>query len=694
MTAFRIDFETRSTVDLKKTGVHIYAKDPTTDVWCAAYAFDDEPVQLWLPGDPCPWPLFEHVFDGGLVSAFNAAFERIIWREIMGPRYGWPVPRLEQYRCTMAMSLAMALPGSLEEACPAVGLDIVKDMAGHRLMLQMSRPRSFKDGVPIWWDDAERREKLYAYCKQDVEAERALEKRLFALRPSEQELWFLDQRINDRGVRIDRALCRSSESVIAQATASADARMRSITGNEVSACSNSQQLAAWIRRQGFGTEGVAKDAIAYLLERPDLTPSVREAVELRQAAAKASTAKVQQFMHRSAGDGRMRGNLQYHGASTGRWAGRGAQLQNLPRPSKAHSKAMPMLIEALRTGNAEWVEMLLDRPLDALASALRGMIIAAPGRKLVASDFSNIEGRVLAWLAGEETTLDAFRAFDAGTGPDLYLVAAAGIYNVPLASLNENSPERQTGKVAELALGYQGGVGAFQSMAAGYGVKIGEALLSIERNAAAANLEKAADGWKQRGRGSGTPERDWMAAELVKLAWRDNRPKTVQLWKELDAGAIEAVQNPGAIVEVGYVAYRMSGSFLWCKLPNGRCLCYPYPRIVRKPAPWDEQKSLPAIVYKGIDSRTHKWSDQDLYGGKSAENITQAVARDLMAEGMVRVEAAGYPVVLTVHDEVVAEPPASFGSEPEFSRLLSTLPAWAKGCPVSAKGWEGDRYRK
>lgn len=693
MTVCHLDFETRSTVDLPDTGVYVYVEDETTDVWCAAYAFDDGPVQLWAPGDPFPADLFDHIMAGGEIAAWNANFERVFWKTVMRRKYDWPVPDDDQFRCVMVEAYAMSLPGKLEQAAPALGLEIQKDMKGQRLMLQMSRPRKVKDdGTIIWWDDEDRKQRLYAYCRQDVVTERAVEKRLLRLSSAERQIYLLDQKINDRGVFVDAQLCLQAKKIATAASKALDSEMSRVTGGEVFRCSNVQSLINWLRKHDVNTDSVAKDALADLLIRNDLPLRCRRALELRKEAAKTSTKKIDALLRRRNRDGRMRGNLQYHGAGTGRWAGRGAQLQNLPRPSL---KDIPTAIDALMTGDVETVEMLFGSPLSVVADCIRGMIAAQPGKKLWTRDFSNIEGRGVAWLAGEHWKLDAFRAFDRGEGPDLYLVAAANIYNV---SIEDAKPFRQVGKVAELALGYQGGPGAFAKMAANYGLKVETAFGPVWESATATNREKALDAYDQRGRRSGMKKEAWLAAELIKLAWRDKHPNIVALWRGLEDAALQAVARPGFISVYGRIRYRKAGSFLWCCLPSGRTICYPFPRIREVEMPWLDEDGKPAVreavVYKAVDQFTRKWGDKAFYGGLATENVTQAVARDIMAEAMVRVERAGYPVVLTVHDEIVCETPEDFGDPGEFTRLMTETPPWAASLPVAADGWDGQRYRK
>lgn len=694
--SLHLDLETRSTVDLKKRGVTVYAQDPTTDVWCAAYAFGDGPIELWTPGAPCPPEIVDHVLEGGEMHAYNANFERVIWREILGPRYGWPVPELEQYVCVMAMAYAMALPGNLEGAAAAVGLEVQKDMAGHRLMMQMAKPRRTEpDGTIVWWDDVDRRERLYAYCKQDVETERQLEKRLFRLRPFERQVWLLDQRINDRGVRIDKETCEQAKKVVADATAKLDAEMRSVTGGRVSACSNVVQLVKWLRENGVKTDSVAKDAVTDLLIT-ELPEHARRALELRQDAAKTSTRKIDAMLTRTAADGRMHDYAQYHGAATGRWAGRGAQVQNFPRPDEMFEdfSRVQQAIETIQTGDHELVDMLFGPAPAVVSNCLRAMITANQDHEIVSADFASIELVVLAWLAEQHDKLDAFRAYQRGDGPDLYKVAASGIFNCDPSDIGKGE-KRQIGKVSELALGYQGGVGAFAQMAKGYGLKpakLAEAYDSV-LEASPGYLERAEDAWSSRGRKSGMMKKAWLTAEMIKLAWRQKNDRIMEYWPQLENAAIEAVRNPGAVVAASRnIRYRVAGSFLWCQLPSGRCLCYPYPRLETIMLPWG--KEAERIVFKAVDQLSRKWVDKAFYGGLASENVTQAVARDLLAEAMVRVEAADYPVAMHVHDEIVSEVPQGAADLAEFERLMAELPAWAKGCPVSAAGWVGERYRK
>ena len=659
MTVLHIDFESRSAVDLKKTGAYVYAADPTTDLWCACYAFDDEPVETWLPGQACPDRVAMHVLEGDEIHAHNAAFEMVMWARILGPRYDWPIPDVSQWRCTMVQSYALALPGSLEQAAPAAGLEIAKDNVGRRLMLQMAKPR--KTDPLTWWDTPDKLERLIAYCRIDVEVERKLGKRLRPLKPSELDLWHLDQTINNRGVGVDKELALAAKRIVRTAAERLDKRMAKVTNHAVTACSNRNQLIAWVRERGVEAESIAKDQLEELLARNDLPADVREALEIRRQSARASVAKIDALLNGTDEDGRARGLLQFHAASTGRWAGRRFQPQNIKRPDLEEME-IDDAIDLVASGDIDLVEMVYDDPIGVVADCLRGMIRAAPGRKIVAADYANIEGRVLAWLADERWKVQAFRDFDAGKGPDLYKVAYGRSYNIKPDEVTK--AQRQIGKVMELALGYQGGVGAFATMGVNYGVRLP------------------------------VPE-----VEAIRDAWRAAHPNIRQFWRDLEEAAIRATEDPGRAVRVGdRIAFKRAGSWLFMQLPSKRFLAYAYPEIRPKEMPWTDNAGRPVIKdslsYMGVNSYTRKWERGFAYGGLLVENATQAVARDVMADAMPRLEAAGYPLILSVHDELVTEPEQGHGSAADMETIMCDLPEWAVGLPVQAEGFEAERYRK
>lgn len=702
LNELHLDFETRSEADLKKLGSHAYFEHPSTTILCAGYAFGDEEPEIWYPDDIFPpQRIVDHVINGGIITAWNAAFERLAWRHIFHPKMRFPAVKDEQWQCTMTEALTLNLPGALKDAAPAVNLDIVKDDHGHRLMMKMCKPRAPRKGEDLdgifWHQDNVDIERLGAYCLQDVRVEREIGKRILRMRPSEKRLYALDMKINDRGVFIDTKLCQSAAKIVESASDALDERMKGFTKGHVSSCSSTAQLLKWLKAHNVKTEAVDREHIEDLLIL-DLPDNCLTALELRKEGSKTSTAKIGAMLRRQQEDGRMRGNLQFYGASaTGRWAARGAQLQNLTRPQILGSKAMkptPLeeqiqsAIEAIHSGSSVVIELLYGQPLTLVSDCIRSMICAPKGKILRSSDFSNIEGRGVAWEAGQKDKLGAFRAYDDKTGPDLYLVAAAGIYNV---DIKDAEPHRQIGKVAELALGYQGGPRAFAKMAKAYGVRIAQHYDGIWGMAQKQFKEEALEAWDSRGRKTGMSRQGWLASEVIKLAWRAKNHRITAYWKEVEDAAITAVKH-NVPTTAGKVKFRKSGSFLFCILPSGRSICYPYPRLREKKG-WGDGDNI-QLVYKAVDQYTKKWGDKAYYGGLGVENITQAIARDVMAEAMIRVDNAGYNLVLTVHDEIITEDPIGFGSLDHFNELMATMPPWAEGFPISVGGWEGQRYRK
>jgi len=725
-----IDFETRSTIDLKATGVYPYAAHPTTDVWVLAVAYGDEEPEIWCPQAPELFPghnlvadrLACHIVDGGELHAWNASFERQIWNGIMAPRYKFPRPEMDQFFCSMVDAAAYGLPLALENASDVLKTEFQKDMEGNRLMKQMMKPKSHADGLLEWEDpyayalgaDAHKAKygtrtikkgvkypfeetkifRLAQYCILDVKTERAVSKLIQPLKPSERELYLLDQKINDRGVFLDAPLAKAAIKVAEIAMAKANADMAAATDGKVQAVTQVIELTKWVQEQGVPCTSVAKDALTQMLEiptvahefvyilgsqpepkdfedfrcakcglpkrdlahsggAPQISAAVRRVLEIRQESGKSSVAKIEKMLDYASLDGFMRGMLAFLGAGTGRWAGRGPQPQNFPRgvvPGVEYLLAWILScdIEALN---------LVASVMDILSSALRSFMRAKPGHQLHVADFAQIEARVLAWLAGQDDLVRIFRS-----GKDVYKVLAAKIYKVSEAEVTKI--QRFVGKSATLGLGYQMGAGKF---------------------VAACKML------------SGVDISEEFSKEVV-TTYRQANSKIVELWKNLNAHALAAVemrQPPESSIPVRY--YR-EGEWLFCELPSGRTLKYARPRIVPREMPWTDDEGNPVvrdcIQVQGFNGMTRKWERQYLYGGLLAENITQAVARDLMAEAMVRVENAGFSVVLTVHDEVVSEAPDTIGSVEEFEKLMCEIPAWATGCPVAAEAWTGLRYKK
>jgi DNA polymerase len=647
-----IDFETRSAIDLRVVGPWVYAMDPSTDLWCVCWAIDDGPVKTWLPADAMPQEIAEYVTGGGALVAHNAlGFERIIWKYILGPRYGWPEPKLEQWYCTAAMAATMSLPRALKNVAPAIGLDIVK--ADNRLMLQMARPRRTENnGTIIWWDDPDKLKQLIEYCEQDVEVERAVFHKLRPLSDKERQVFLLDGIINERGIQVDLALVDRASEVVSFEQARLDAMMSEATNGAVNSAAQVKEITAWCQNRGLKANKIDKFSIAKALKEEDLDDNVRRVLQIRAEAAKSSTAKLAALKLRTCSDGRIRDNIMYHGAATGRFSGKGFQPQNVPRPTPGAD--VDALIDTFM-GDLNFTSYE-QTPLQCVSDILRGTLISKPGHDLIACDFAQIEARVLAWLAGQTDLVGQFR-----DGKDVYKLMASTIYKKSIDEVV--AYERFLGKTVILGAGY------------GLGHKKFRSTLARQDNVDLTEEE----------------------AKHIINTYRTTNSAIKRFWRNLEDQAIAAVQNPGRItyaanrrVRFRYVPEKWD--VLWMILPSGRPLAYYQPEVSEEETPWNTMKE--GVTYVGINTYTRAWERNRTYGGRLVENATQAIARDIMADSMLRLEAFGYPIILTVHDEIVCEVPEGFGSVEEMETLMSDVPAWASGCPIAAEGWRGKRYQK
>lgn len=704
-----IDFETRSPVDLKKEGLMRYARHPRTEALMLAWAIGDGPVLLWEPGHPLPEALEKHILAGGIVVAHNAQFELAIWNFVCVKKYGWPRLRIEQCRCTMAAAYAMALPGALEDCAHALGLAVAKDVEGRALMLKMCKPRSFlSDGTPVYFGGPEEFARLGVYCKQDVVVERDIYKRVMPLSDREQRVWVLDQYINLRGMPFDMV---SLEAALKLADIEKDRLnedMARVTGGRVTACSAVAALKEWAADYGVMPDSLAKAELNELLGEESLPDIVEEALLLRQSAGRfTSISKLKAIRQREIG-GRVHYAFQYHAATPGRWAGRGVQPHNftrdLPKPHNVED-----ILGLIRAKEAAMLRMLYGEPSIFISKCLRGFIHTtgtANCEQLLGGDFKSVEGRGVAWLAGEEWKLEAYRAIDADPSlPDMYMRTYAAAFGIPPEQVTKE--QRQEGKVMDLAFGYQGGVGAYRTMGKTYGIRV-------------VATEEAAAKYRKRG------EKVILEAhaDRNKVAWRESNPRIKAYWYDLEKAAIGAVLDPGLITRAGAagreVSFRKRGSFLWCRLPSGRTLCYPYPEIrdgqltfkgVPEEIKWAAFQNWKADYaryeagegpYPGenptyiVDdpTNTRSWCRMSTYGGKLAENVTQAICRDILAEAMLRIEQAGFKVVMHVHDEIIVEGFLSEDDLKRFEELMVVVPPWAAGFPIAADCWLSPRYIK
>jgi DNA polymerase len=692
-----LDVETRSEVDLRQVGLPNYADDPTTDLWCACWLYvndrGEEQTGEWLRGQD-PQPFIDLLDDPPILYAHNAGFEHALWTKVWAPKWGVPAPEdFSRWRCTAAMAAAMALPRALANAAQVLGLTVRKDAAGHRLMLQVCKPRSRYPTV--WWDDPVKLRKLADYCHTDVAVEHQLAQVLRPLSEEERELWLLDHKINQRGIKVDLPHVQLAH-VLAKAEAERlDGEMQLATAFALKTAKHPKAITRWLQLQGVSTEKTDKTALRVLLADEELSVGVRHVLRIREEARRSSLGKLEAFLQRTSPDGRLRDQLLYHGASTGRWAGTGVQLQNLMRPWMKHDDIMSAM--GFLGGSPNLFRLIFGEPaLNSIANMMRSFLIAEPGHELVMADFSNIEGRVLAWLAGEHWKLDAFRAYDAGTGPDLYVSAVVRTLGVKAEDVDDFL--RQLGKVFELSLGFGGGHGALLKALVDRDVSLPELIAFTRKQVSEERWKNVADGWEKDNR-YGLEVEPWTALQIIINGWRaahpalcSTDPTSPGLWRRLEDAAMWAVQNKMEPVTVGPISFLGTPTILWARLPSGRKLAYTNPKIEWVDTPWKTRRE--AVVFKGQDQITRRWMTQAAYGGMWAENMTQAVARDLMAEAMLRVEAKGWPLVLTVHDEVVSEVPAGTVTSEAYSAVVEALPPWAEGLPVSAKAVVTTRYKK
>src|SRR5262245_27752553 len=641
------DIETRSTARLDRCGAFRYAADLTTDVLCVGYAVDHGPVHIWTPGQPIPEEFLAAARDPDwLLVAHNDQFETAIEEQLIRPRHHWPLIPFDRHRVTMTMALASALPPALEKAATALELPFRKDRDGHRLMLQMSRPRRPRKGEDPeqvhWIDGAEQRQCLHQYCARDVELERALFHRLPSLSDFEQALWVLDAFINQRGFAIDRTLAIAARALAQHEQRAIDAEIAATHKGHITTANQVARIIAFVREHGHILQSLSKRSVsAVLAHEPGL--DVRRLLELRREGSRASTRKLDSLLAGIDGDDRLRGTLRFHGAATGRWSGNRFQPQNLKKPE---TKDLTAAVDAVLAGDLDRVREL-GAPLTVVGDISRALICAASGHVLIGADFSAIEARVLAWIAGEEWKLDAFREYDQTGALDPYCATASKILNRQV--LPDDEAGRTVGKVAELAAGYGGSVGAWRRFA---------------------------------------PE-DSRPDHEIKLdidAWRSAHPATRQFWFDLERAAKRTLFTRRCIL-LDRLTFELVDGTLWLTLPSGRRLAYPKARMV--PGRFE---GTTQIMF--TDNAAGGWTNTLAWYGSFTENVVQAISRDLLAAAMLRLETAGYPIVLHVHDEIVAEVPEGFGSPEDFLRLMTTLPDWAEGLPIAAKSWTGPRYVK
>jgi DNA polymerase len=719
-----LDLETYSTVPLQH-GTHRYAEP--SEVLLVAYAWDNDPVTCDDVSD-C-WedyaPLLQKIIDDAdRVVIHNSHFDRTVLYH--NGVYLQPRKIVD----TMVMAMQHSLPGGLDYLCRILGVphDQAKDAMGKKLIQLFCKPqpphfklrRATRETHPLEW------EAFKVYAGLDVEAMRAVRPRIpkWNWTASERALWLLDQETNDKGVQVDLELARAALTAFERSKVSHAERSHVLTKGRVPSTTQRDKLFDYLR---YGEEldfaNLTKSTIEALLEDADLTDETRELLKIRLQAAAASPAKYRAFLRSSSTrDARVRGTLQFCGAGrTGRDAGRLVQLQNLPLPTMTPVQ-VEFGVNAIKRGT---VHEQYENVSEVCVNAVRGCLIAAPGKKLVVADLSNIEGRVAAWLAGERWKLDAFKSYDAGIGDDLYVLSYARSFNTPVDEVLHNKAHgdgsmRQIGKVQELALQFQGSVGAYVSMGANYGVDPYE-LATITRDIASEEEWAAAyDSFRKRW-AVGLDRETWTGVKVVVNAWRGGHLHIQSMWYEIEDAVRAAIREPTETFEVRGLEFDMVSDYLRIRLPSGRYLSYKQPSVGNPcdacegvgelPDPEaDDPETAPIVVcpdcdgagrirdkicYWGVGQKTRRWEKISAYGGKFFENIVQATARDVFMGGYRRAMREGYPVVLRVHDELVTEVP----DEPDWNHgalaaIMTAGESWTLGLPLAAAGHDLYRYAK
>lgn len=653
-----VDIETFSSVDIRGAGAFRYMEAPDFEILLLAYAWDDGPVQVLDLTGPAPRELIElraALYDPAVVKvAHNSAFERAAFQRAIG--YYCPP---DQWEDTMVLSAYNGLPLSLEASGSALGLPAQKIKEGTLLINYFCKPcrptkanggrtRNLPYHAPEKWA------RFVEYARRDVEVCQAIYSRLarYPVTDFERRVWALDARINERGVLVDRELAEAAVAVDAAYTAERKEEMQKLTG--LANPGSVVQLKGWLETRGLYADSLDKAAVASLLEDA-VDPTTRRVLQLRQLLGRTSTTKYGTMLAASGSDGRVRGLTQYYGASrTGRWAGRLVQLQNLPQN---HLDAIGSVRELVRARDLETLEIIYEDVSDVLTQLIRTALIAKPGHTFLVADFSAIEARVIAYLAGEKWRLDVFAA-----GGDIYCSSASQMFKVPVEKHGVNGHLRQKGKVAELACGYGGGVAALKAFGA-------------ER--------------------MGLSETEM---QQIVTQWRAASPTIPKFWRDTEKAARMALENPGrqfhvcrpdgwrpnpgVVVSPSVVSFRKDAEALRCYLPSGRILTY-----------WGAALQDGTIVYMGQGGQSGAWMKKDTWGGKLVENIVQAFARDCLAVAMDRLDAAGFAICFHVHDEVVAEAPIGSRWE-DMAEIMAQPIEWAPGLLLRADGYDTKFYMK
>lgn len=660
------DFETASMNDLKKSGSRRYAEDITTEILCLNTKFPDDSIVRWFVNDPIPPRLMEAMLDPECIFvAHNAGFEKDIWRQILVPLFGWPDVPNNRWHCTQAMAAMRVIPQDLESAVKVMGLPLAKDMEGNKLTLGLSKLDKKTRMLPPRTPEILQR--VSAYCDGDVHAQKALHERLGWMPAEERQVWLLNQRVNERGVRLDMSLVRAMRSIVQQASPPLEEEFRTITGGLN--MTQAAKVVAWVNARGVPLPNMQKDTLAAVLgetedgEVPDdvddapeleMPKDVRRALRIRQLVGSASIKKLGAMEACVCSDGRARRLLQYHGTGPGRSAGRLLQPQNFPRGSNEMlTLSVEAKVGALMTRDPAYVEMVMGPAVESVVASLRHVLIPGPKRVYISGDYSGIQARTVLGLAGQH---DKTRLMAGGV--DVYCDMAGQVYGRVITK--KDTAERTIGKNSVLGLGFQMGAPKFHG-------------------------KYAADQTRE------------FIENVVRVYREEWAPEVPKVWRNLQDCALEAVKTRRP-VETDYgTEYRIEDEWLTCRLPSGRKLWYFNPQLVRRIMPWSDPTAPDVrLAWTYQAKKMGQLKTIDAFGGQLTENTVMGIERDIMTHAMFALEKNGFPVVLEVHDEVVAEPLECDADELAFNQIMEDVPDWVRviQIPIAVEGWQGDRYRK
>lgn len=709
MKTLWIDTETFSETQIK-AGTFRYAQD--CEIMLFTYAFDDGEVACWdlAAGEEMPDALAEALLDDSItIIAHNVLFDRTVFRLA---RNAHPIlvqagENIGRWQCNLVRALAHSLPGSLAVLCEIFNLaeDVAKQKDGKALIRLFCMPRPAKTKLrrataathPAEW------QRFAEYAKSDIVAMRVIAHKIPNWNYPDPELacWHLDQKINDRGVAVDLELAHAAIAAAEAAKLRLAGECHALTNGEVeSATKRDKLLAHLLLEYGVDLPDLQASTLERRVEDSSLPPAMRDLLINRMQASMGSTSKYKAMLKAVNDDGRARGLLQFDGAArTSRWSGRQVQPQNMFRPPKYLSKDWEFSVEAVKAGVTP---LFFDNVMEATAGLARAALIPARGKKFVVADLSNIEGRDQAWLAGEEWKLQAFRDYDTiigwengkvvRKGHDLYKLAYAKAFKIRPEDVTEE--QRQIGKVMELALGYGGGVGAFVTFALAYNIDLEElacAAYDTLPDWARKEAENFYEWCFKKGLNTyGLSKKAFVTCDALKRMWRAAHSNIDVHWDEIERAFFNATTQAGIKFTARRLTFVRAGNWLRVILPSGRSLCYPSPRAEGENEPYKRKLS-----YMGVNQYTRKWQRVKTYGGKLFENVCQSVACHVLKDAMPGIEAAGYEIVLTVHDEVISEAPDTEAfNEEALSSLLAANPPWALDLPLAAAGFQGYRYRK